>query len=216
MSTSLLITLVLTTIVLAAPQYSVPVQSCNISNVQLSLPPNRTAFSTPTGPLTSVVLGVGVQNYTCSAAGTYTWDIIPTIRVFLPWTCFLCRSIGAVASLYDLSCLSQFPEFDNVQDLAIELWKASPLTNENSPMTKSFMGNHFFAASSSGTGLSPIWDYRAGAAKGNLHAFVVAAKVADVPAPTSPQDVDWLQLNSVSGSLAAQVCAMSLWYIVPI
>ena len=67
MSTPLLIiTLVLA--VLAAP-----VQRCDISNVQLSLPSNnRTAFSTPTCPLTSLVLGVGVQNYTCSTAGTYT------------------------------------------------------------------------------------------------------------------------------------------------
>lgn len=72
-------------------------------------------------------------------------------------------------------------------------------------MSSSFMGNHFFITSPSGTGLSPVWDYRAGVAKGNSEAFVLAAKVADVPAPTSVQDVDWLQLKSVSGSLATQV-----------
>ena len=67
MSTPLLIvTLVLTAL-------AAPVQRCNISDVQLSLPSNnRTAFSKPTSPLTSLVLGVGVQNYTCSTAGTYT------------------------------------------------------------------------------------------------------------------------------------------------
>lgn len=70
MSTSLLITLVLVaTEALAAPV----VQCCDISDVQLSLPSNnRTAFSIPTSPLTSLALGVGVQNYTCSTAGTYT------------------------------------------------------------------------------------------------------------------------------------------------
>ena len=73
-------------------------------------------------------------------------------------------------------------------------------------MSSSFMGNHYFINSPSGSGLSPVWDYRAGAAKGNPEAFVLAAKVADVPSPTSPQDVDWLQLKSVSGSLATQVC----------
>lgn len=72
MSAPLLITFVLAVTVLAAPQYFTPVKRCDISNVQLSLPPNRTAFSTPTSPLSSLVLGVGVQNYTCSAAGTYT------------------------------------------------------------------------------------------------------------------------------------------------
>lgn len=69
------------------------------------------------------------------------------------------------------------------------------------------MGNHFFINSPSGTGVSPVWDYRAGAAKGNPEAFVLAAKVVGVPAPTCPkEDVDWLQLKSVSGSLSTQVC----------
>lgn len=72
MSALLLITLVLAVTALSAPQYSTPVRCCDISNVQLSLPPNRTAFSTPTSPLSSLVLGAGIQNYTCSAAGTYT------------------------------------------------------------------------------------------------------------------------------------------------
>ena len=117
------------------------------------------------------------------------------------------RSTGAVASLYDLACISQSPEFDDIQDLAFDLWNASPgPANRTPPKSSSFLGNHFFITSPSGTGLSPVWDYRAGAAKGNPDAFVLAAKVADVPAPTSVQDVDWLQLKSVSGSLATQVC----------
>ena len=93
-----------------------------------------------------------------------------------------------------------------MQDIAYALWKASPV-NWNSPATfASFMGNHYFTTSPSG--LSPVWDFRGGPAKGNPDAFVLAAKVADVPAPTGPQDVDWLQLKSVSGSLATQVCVM--------
>jgi len=182
MSPSLLITLVL----VITEALAFPVQCCDLSDVQLSLPSNnRTVFSTPTSPLTSLVLGVGVQNYTCSTAGTY-------------------KSIGAVASLYDLACISQSPEFDNMQDLAFELWNASP-TDGKPPKSSSFMGNHFFITSPSGIGLSPVWDYRAGAAKGNPNAFVLAAKVADVAAPTSSKDVDWLQLKSVSGSLATQI-----------
>ena len=106
--------------------------------------------------------------------------------------------------MYDLACISQSPEFNNIQDLAYDLWIVSPSVKP--PTTTSFMGNHFFITSPSG--LSPVWDYRAGAAKGNPNAFVLAAKVVDVPAPTGPQDVDWLQLKSVSGSLATQVSAM--------
>jgi len=178
----LLITLVLAfTEALAAP-----VHRCDISHMRLSLPSNnRTAFSTPISPLTSLVLGVGVQNYTCSTAGTY-------------------KSIGAVASLYDLACISKSPEFNNIQDQAYALWKSYP-ANGMPPMSSSFMGKHFFITSPSGTGLSPVWDYRAGVAKGNPEAFVLAAKVADVPAPTSVHDVDWLQLKSVSGLLATQI-----------
>lgn len=50
-----------------------------------------------------------------------------------------------------------------------------------------------------------MWDFRAASAKGNPNAFVLAAKVGDIPAPTGKQDIDWLQLNNVSGSLATTV-----------
>jgi hypothetical protein len=106
--------------------------------------------------------------------------------------------------LYNLACISHSPEFDDIQDKAYDLWKASP-ANGKPPISSAFMGSHFFITSPSGTGLSPVWDYRAGAAKGNSEAFVLAAKVANVPASTSVHDVDWVQLKSVSGSLATQV-----------
>jgi hypothetical protein len=107
--------------------------------------------------------------------------------------------------LYDLACISHSPEFNDIQDKAYDLWKAFP-ANGKPPISTAFMGSHFFITSPSGTGISPVWDYRAGAARGNPEAFVLAAKVAGVPASTSVHDVDWLQLKSVSGSLATQVC----------
>jgi len=177
----LLITLLALTEALAAPVH----QCCVFSDMQLSLPSNnRSAFSTPTTPLTSLALGVGVQNYTCSTAGNYT-------------------STGAVASLYNLACMSHSSEFDVIQDLAFDLWNDYP-ANATPPMSSTFLGNHYFITSPSGTGLSPVWDYRAGAAMGISEAFVLAAKVADVKAQ-SVEDVDWLQLKSVSGALATQI-----------
>ena len=95
---TLLITLALTlTEALAAP-----VQHCDISHMQLSLPSNnRTAFSKPSSPLTSLVLGVGVQNYTCSTAGTYTWDKKP---LFLPrYHSLLSNSFFSFLGLLELS-----------------------------------------------------------------------------------------------------------------
>ena len=100
--------------------------------------------------------------------------------------------------------MSHSTEFDVIQDLAFDLWNNYP-ANATPPMSSTFLGNHYFITSPSGTGLSPVWDYRAGAAKGNPEAFVLAAKVADVPA-VNAEDVDWVQLKSVSGALATQVC----------
>ena len=68
------------------------------------------------------------------------------------------------------------------------------------------MGDHYFVSSPSGTGISPVWDFRAfGPFKGNANAMVLAAKVGDLPSPAGSQNVDWLQLKSVSGELATQV-----------
>lgn len=67
------------------------------------------------------------------------------------------------------------------------------------------LGEHYFVTSPSGTGLSPVWDFRGASAKGNPNAFVLAAKVGDLPAPTGSQDVDWLQLKNVTGGLATSV-----------
>lgn len=68
------------------------------------------------------------------------------------------------------------------------------------------LGTHYFVTSPSGTGLSPVWDYRSGVGPDSDAGFVLAAKVADVPAPTGSQDIDWLQLRNVSGGLATEVC----------
>ncbi|KIJ91875.1 hypothetical protein K443DRAFT_114457 [Laccaria amethystina LaAM-08-1] len=171
MSPSFFVTAMLAVAALAAPL--IP-ESCDISHAQMALPANQTALAQPSGAPSFVLLGVGVQNYTCSAAGTYA-------------------SAGAVAQLFDISCLVQSPAFDNVQDIAF----LKPLTR---------MGDHYFVTSPSGTGISPVWDFRAfGRFKGNANAMVLAAKVANLPSPAGPQNVDWLQLKSVSGELATQI-----------
>lgn len=120
------------------------------------------------------------------------------------------RSVGAVADLYDLSCLSKMPAiFNNIQDVAYGAWKLAPPNMKTLGTMGGYprMGSHFFNTSPSGTGISPVWDFRAVSAKGNPDAFVLAAKVANLPAPSGPKDVDWLQLKSVTGALATQVCS---------
>jgi hypothetical protein len=81
----------------------------------------------------------------------------------------------------------------------------SQLTSLPSPL---LLGTHYFITNPiTGTGLSPKWDF-AGPAdtfRGNSDAFVVGAKKGAVRAPTGAQDVDWLYLGAMQGSLAQEI-----------
>ncbi|KAJ7346423.1 hypothetical protein DFH08DRAFT_915009 [Mycena albidolilacea] len=137
----------------------------------MDLPPNQTALVAPaTAPL-FVLLGVGVQNYTCSG------------------TTF--ASIGAVASLFDISCLARTSQFATIQTTAFRIWDRL----------------HYFVTSPSGTGISPKWDFTStGKFAGNSTAFFIGTKVGDILAPTNPAtNIDWLQLARVEGDLASQI-----------
>lgn len=202
MSASYFVSLALASLVIAVPSgfgappgpkaHPLPGQkTCDLSAAKLDLPAGQTALATQAAPPTSLVLGIGYQNYTCTTAGNYT-------------------AAGAVADLYDLSCLlKNTAAFNSIQDIAYGAWKALPASVKTLGPTGAggypLLGSHFFIPNPSGTGLSPVWDYRAISAKGNPDAFVLAARVAGIPAPTGPKDVDWLQLKSVSGSLATMI-----------
>ena len=67
------------------------------------------------------------------------------------------------------------------------------------------IGQHYFVTNPNGPGLSPKWDFTSSAFSNNPDAFVVAAKVNDTAAPTGPQDITWVSLNSISGNLAKEV-----------
>ncbi|KAJ7116883.1 hypothetical protein C8R44DRAFT_738755 [Mycena epipterygia] len=146
-----------------------------------------------TAPL-FVALGVGIQNYTCSST---------TLKY---------TSTGAVASLFDISCLDTTPAFTSVQTAAFTTWSAAPAgTSANTVGAKvgapALLGYHYFVPSPTGTAISPKWDFTStGAFAGNATAFVIGSKVGDVAAPAdSATNVDWLALNNLQGSLAAQI-----------
>jgi hypothetical protein len=47
--------------------------ACDLTSVHMQVPSNQTALLVPSGQtLKFIALGQGVQNYTCSAAGTFT------------------------------------------------------------------------------------------------------------------------------------------------
>ncbi|KAJ6464855.1 hypothetical protein C8R45DRAFT_779449, partial [Mycena sanguinolenta] len=161
---------------------------CDTSKAVMNLPANQTALVAPTTAPLFVALGVGVQNYSCSSTtSTYA-------------------SIGAVASLFDISCFDQTPEFANLQTTAFDIWsKVGPAVTATSIGSRILaplvLGYHYFVTSPSGTGISPKWDFTH-SGKG----YVIGAKVGDIVAPTNPTtNVDWLALNNVQGSLASKI-----------
>ncbi|KAK0192728.1 hypothetical protein F5146DRAFT_516675 [Armillaria mellea] len=169
-----------------APYYNQPGKSCDISQVRLVLPQGVNLPPPPSEPPTYVTVGVGTQNYTCSEAGTYT-------------------SVGAVAAIFDISCLYGTPSFDSIQDTVLDAWEKSDWSSSPDISDKhSLLGEHYFITNPiTGTGISPKWDFTA--TTGNPEAFVVANGTATSPAPTGSQDVAWLFLKKLLGSLADEV-----------
>ncbi|KAF7373946.1 hypothetical protein MSAN_00607000 [Mycena sanguinolenta] len=187
-----LLTVFLSAAVLVSAHAHRKVADCDTSTSVMDLPANQTALVAPATPPLFILLGVGVQNYTCSG------------------TTF--ASIGAVASLMDISCLDHTPEFATVQTRAFEIWDRAPAGTSATSIgahvgAPHLDGFHYFVTSPSGTGLSPKWDFTStGRFAGNATAFVLGAKVGDILAPTDPAtNIDWLELTAVEGDLASTV-----------
>jgi hypothetical protein len=159
--------------------------SCPTTSAVLSLPGNQTTLAVPAGQKpVSIALGIGVQNYTCSTAGTYT-------------------SAGAVAKLFDISCLVNTPGFARVQDDIMALPK--PIRDgiiRVAAKTPLLLADHYFITNPiTGTGISPKF---AQSANGGS-TYVTVAKAGNVPSPQGSANVDWLQLNSIDGTWAKSV-----------
>ncbi|KAL0959922.1 hypothetical protein HGRIS_011587 [Hohenbuehelia grisea] len=189
-----LISALCATTAMAAPR-SLKLSGCDVSKKTLDLPASQTALPSPAAPLAFVAVAIGTQNYTCSAAGTYA-------------------SAGALAELFDISCLTG-SSFSKIQKNLYTLWKLAPPSVSTSALIKllhftktpAVLGQHYFVPNPSGAaGLSPKWDFTSqGATKGNKDAFVIAARAGGFAAPTGPSDVDWLALIGVQGKLASQI-----------
>jgi hypothetical protein len=168
-----------------------PAGNCSLSQAALDLPAGQNNLTVPAGQhVSAVTVGFGVQNYTCNST-SQTWS-----------------SVGAVVQVLDTSCLLGQPELSNIQDDVFSAWNAMPssitiqdvigMMNDCSIV----LGQHYFIADPGNPSqLDPVWDFRP-SIKGDPNAFVVAAVIGDLPAPTSPDDVDWLELKGVQGDLA--------------
>jgi len=183
---------------LAVPTLALPnpEHSCDLSKTKLSIP-NQSALVQPTEAPSFVAVAIGVQNYTCNATSlTYS-------------------NVGAVAELFDMSCLSGTSLFTTIQNDAFDVWQKTPSFITAQDVIKMLghvklvLGQHYFVANPNPTAGSPAilpkWDFTSNAEKGNLDAFFIGSKTGDLPAPTGKNDVDWVQLKNVEGKLADTV-----------
>jgi hypothetical protein len=158
--------------------------SCPIPANAMKLPANQTALSIPADAKpVYVAVGVGVQNYTCSDAGTYV-------------------TAGAVADLWDISCLIKLgPLFDKVQDLAFGIYNKakSPLLLQGIAQALPPLGHHIFILNADGS-KSPLFDFTSSTQRSD--AFIIAKKLGDISSPAGSTNVNWLELGNVSGGLA--------------
>jgi len=100
--------------------------------------------------------------------------------------------------------------FSTIQNVAFNDWNTSPVTNPLGPELVQLMkdrhninveGQHYFVQQNSG--LVPVWDLRSsGENAGNSNAIVFAQKIHNVPSPDGPTNVDWVELQKLSGSLS--------------
>jgi hypothetical protein len=121
--------------------------------------------------------------------------------------------VGAVAELFDMSCLTGTPLSTTIQNDAFTIWDKAPSSFTTQDIIKKIcrnpivLGQHYFVPNpkpaAGSPAISPKWDFTHDAKNGNAAAYVIGAKVASLAAPTGNlADVDWLQLKSIDGQLA--------------
>ncbi|KAG8702413.1 hypothetical protein FRC09_004745 [Ceratobasidium sp. 395] len=174
--------------VLAAPAPINPLKlsGCPIGNAK----PNLATLAMPAGTINYVALGVGVQNYSCGATGTFA-------------------SVGAVAKLFDISCFVNGPLMNGIQDAAFAAASVSKGLVPSKKMEDILgklpitLGDHYFITNPApnATGVSPEFDFRAGAKKGDPTAFAVMKRFAGAASPAGPTNVDFLSLQNIGGAI---------------
>ncbi|KAI0090378.1 hypothetical protein BDY19DRAFT_769437 [Irpex rosettiformis] len=171
---------------------------CDISSSgnRIDLGPINNAFQANFTP-TFVGLAFGTQNYTCTKANNFT-------------------NVGAVAQLFDVSCLVNASFFNEVQIPLFNAWNTFPMLtiqdfinffHESNP--PEVLAQHYFVPNPvTGQGLSPKWDFRSsGNPKfvGADQAVFVGQGVGNVPAPNRTTDIAWLNVANIGRDKGGQI-----------
>ncbi|KAF9528424.1 hypothetical protein CPB83DRAFT_766860 [Crepidotus variabilis] len=179
-------------LVAGTPTYTLP--RCQLD--QNIIPGLPSTLVNPSTKLGYVAVAIGTQNYTCnSTSSTYV-------------------NIGAVAELFDISCLYMTPAlsttFNIIQDVAIKAWEDAPSAALPKQILPTYfnVGQHYYVPNPvTGQGVNPKWDFSSSrhVTTESADGYVVAAKVTSAASPSGKQDIDWVQLKSITGTLATQV-----------
>lgn len=162
-------------------------QSCDLSKAQLPSAPTALPAPDPSWYLSSVVVGRGVQNYTCSSAS-------PNIKPV---------ALGAVATLYNVSCLAS--NYPNILEMLPGLALQYPLPPDGGanlqPSNLLLEGHHYFDAAG-----VPTFELNSGPNKLGVGKF---KKTANSTAPATAIKgemglgngaVAWLLLSATTGT----------------
>lgn len=127
-----------------------------------------------------------------------------------------CRNVGAVAELFDVSCLVNATFFNDVQIPLFNAWNTFPILtiqdfieffHESNP--PEVLAQHYFVSNPvTGQGLSPKWDFRSsGNPKfvGVDEAVFVGQGVGNVPAPNRTTDIAWLNVANIGHDKGGQI-----------
>ncbi|KAG1786828.1 uncharacterized protein HD556DRAFT_1007987 [Suillus plorans] len=167
---------------------------CDLSGARLNVPANQTQLIAPTYAPSYIGIGVGTQNYTCNTTlSTYTL-------------------VGAYGEIFDSSCLYGTSSFESAPTVAFNVWYATTGVTVQQIVTilglthnSAVLGQQYYVPNPVGTGLSPKWDFTSsGATAGDPNAYVIGAKVGDLPSSNS-SDIDDLMVEAVEGELASLV-----------
>lgn len=119
-----------------------------------------------------------------------------------------------MAELFDSSCLYGTPVFDTAPETAYVAWDATTgLVTPQDVITALalvpdplVLGQHMYVPNPVGSGLSPKWDFTSsGGTAGNPDAYVIGAKVGDLPSADPTLNIDSLMIKAVKGSLASEI-----------
>ncbi|KAF8331880.1 uncharacterized protein EI90DRAFT_3055734 [Cantharellus anzutake] len=154
-------------------------QGCDLTHVRLNdLPAGQNSVTIRSSAVPKIVtIGAGVQNYTC----------INNVYV----------STGAVAELFDISCIAGTKAFRNIQNFAVDHPTGSELGHQFfGGQTINPVVHHYFDFNPVSPGIAPRFDLA------GTNRFTTLKKLGNIPSPQGKANVDWLELSEIKGDLA--------------